>query len=620
MLKIVFAGALLVTCMVFPATGAPVYGLGLYGPEDLKLAENESFPYVNPKAPKGGALVMQSQNFTTLNQFALKGMPAPLLSLVFESPTIKSEAVNEPFSTYGHLVESIDLAADRLSLTYTIRPEAAFSDGHSVRADDFVFSFNIMSDPEYNPRMKQYFADVDRAEKLDDLRVRFYFKRANQELPLILGELPILPRHIYGAQGTRFGKDFDRVAVGSGPYVVDDYEFGKFVRVRRNPDWWAKELPRSQGMYNFETITAKVYLDDTARKEAFKGGQYDILYVTSSKDWALDFNGSFVKKNYIVRREIPHQRPMGMQGFGFNLRRRIFSSLKTRFALAMVMDFDWMNRNLFYDQYQRANCFFGNSPDMTNLNPPGPKMVTYLQQLRDTYGPKAVPKMALSKGLKAPGEGMSPDMAAKQAEILLESVGWELQPDGIRARDGQRLSFELLLYAKTWERIGEPYQQRLRRLGAEMKITTLQPAEYQKRIRTFDYDMIVMGYGQSDSIGNEQLDYFGSQAADTPGSWNFTGLKNPAVDAVLSKLVTAKSREELVFQGQALDRLLMANCIVVPHWNVNVDRTLYWNKFGMPKTHCSKVYPTTAAMYFWWIDPEKVTALNKARAAGVPLP
>jgi microcin C transport system substrate-binding protein len=247
-------------------------------------------------------------------------------------------------------------------------------------------------------------------------------------------------------------------------------------------------------------------------------------------------------------------------------------------------------------------------------------MKTYLSDLRERHGAIAVPKMALIRGLKAPGEGQSFDTNLKQAEILLKSVGWELQDDGIRARNGKRLSFELLLYAKTWERIAEPYQDRLRKLGVEMKVTALQPAEYEKRVRSFDYDMIVVGYGQSDSVGNEQLDYFGSKSADVEGSYNFMGLKNPAVDEVLSKLVTATSREELAFQGQALDRLLMASCIVVPHWNVAVDRTLYWNKFGRPKVHCSKIYPTSAAMMLWWHDEEKAKALAEARAKGVALP
>lgn len=596
------------------------HGIGLYGPEDLKLAEEAPFPYVNPEAPKGGTLVVHSQNFTTLNPFGLKGIPAPLVSMIFESPTVKSNAGDEPFSTYGHLVESIDLAEDRRSLLYTIRREAAFSDGRPVRSEDFVFSFEIMQDPEYSPRFRQYFLDVERAEAVDDLHVRFHFKRVNQELPLILGELPILPRHIYGAEGKVFGKDFDAVAVGSGPYVIEAFEFGKFITVKRNPEWWGARLPKSRGMYNFDRITAKVYLDEVATKEAFKGGEFDIFYVTSSKDWALDFNGPFVKRNYIVRREIPHQRPMGMQGFGFNLRNRVFASLKTRYALAMVIDFDWMNDNLFYHQYERARCFFDNSADMTDTLPPQGEILERLQELRQRHGQTAVPKMALFKPLAAPGHGQSAELNLKQAEILLESVGWELQGDGIRARNGQRLEFEMLLYGKTWERIAEPYQQRLRQLGADMRITVLQPAEYQKRIRAFEYDMIVIGYGQSDSIGNEQLDYFGSAAADTEGSWNFTGLKNPAVDEVLGRLVTAASRQELVFQGKLLDRLLMANCIVVPHWNVNVDRTLYWNKFGRPAVHCSKLYPETVAMTQWWHDPAKAEALAKARSQGAPLP
>lgn len=603
-----------------PVAAQATYGIGLYGPGDLKRAENDPFPYVNVEAPKGGSLVLSSGNFTTLNVFALKGIPAPLVSLVFESPTVKSNADDEPFSTYGHLVKSIELAEDRLSLVYRIREEARFSDGQPVRADDFVFSFEIMEHPEYSPRYRQYFVDVKSAEAIDEWTVRFHFRRANQELPLILGELPILPRHVYGAKGKDFGKDFDAVAIGSGAYVVDSHEFGKYITLKRNPQWWARNLPRARGMYNFDTITSKVYLEEVARKEAFKGGQYDLLYVTSSKDWALDFNGPFVKKNYILRREIPHSRPMGMQGFGFNLRRNVFSSLKTRFALAMVLDFEWMNANLFYEQYSRARCFFDNSPDMTDTAPPKGKMLDYLRDLREKHGPQAVPKMALAKGLKAPGHGQDAATNLKQAEILLESVGWELQDDGIRARNGQRLAFELLLYGKTWERIAEPYQARLRQLGADLTVTTLQPAEYEKRVRVFDYDMIVIGYGQSDSIGNEQLDYFGSAAADTEGSWNFTGLKNPAVDEVLSELVTAGSREQLVFHGNALDRLLMANCIVVPHWNVDVDRTLYWNKFGRPRIHCSKVYPTTAAMSFWWYDKQKAEALTQARAKGTSLP
>ncbi len=598
----------------------PQYGISLYGPEGLELGPDDPWPYVNPDAPKGGWLNMHTGNFTTLNPYVLKGLPAPLVSLIFESPTVHSYAENEPFSEYGHLAESIELADDRMSLIYHLRPEARFSDGQPVTADDFVFSFEIMQHPQYSPLYRQYYADISSVEKIDDHTVRFLFARQNQELPLIAGQMPILPKHVYGAEGKDFGTDFDTVAVGSGPYVIDSFEFGKYITIRRNPEWWARELPRSQGCYNFDLITAKVYLDDVSRKEAFKGGDFDAMLVSVSKDWALDFKGPFVQKNYILRREIPHDRPVGMQGFAFNLRRPVFASHKTRFALAMVFDFPWTNRNLFYDQYTRTRCFFENSPDMTNVDPPQGRMLTYLQQLREQYGPENVPRMALDKPLQAPGQGQSPELNMRQAEILLESVGWKRGPDGIRSRNGERLEFEVLLLDRHWERIAEPYQKQLRELGAEMKITVMQPAEYEKRVRAFDFDMIVMVYSHSRSIGNEQLYYFGSSAADTEGSMSVNGLKNPAVDEVLAKLVAAGTRDELVFYGQVLDRILTSSTIVVPHWHITVDRTLVWNRFGQPLVHCGQLPSEMVIRDYWWYDPERAERLSEAMSAGIPLP
>jgi len=598
---------------------APEYGISLYGPAGLKLQENDPWPYVNPDAPKGGHLNLQSGNFTTLNPYSLKGLSAPLLGLIFESPTVHSYAENEPFSEYGHLVESIDVAADRLSLVYRIRPQARFADGEPVRADDFVFSFEIMRHPEYSPLYRQYYADIKSVTALDELTVRIEFARQNQELPLIAGQMPILPRHVYGAEGTDFGKDFDTIAVGSGPYVIDSFEFGKYVTLRRNPEWWARHLPRSRGCYNFDTITAKVYLDDVSRKEAFKGGEFDVMLVSVSKDWALDFKGPFVQKNYILRREIPHDRPVGMQGFAFNLRRPVFQSHKTRFALAMIFDFPWTNRNLFYDQYTRTRCFFENSPDMTDTDPPGDEMRAYLQGLREKHGMTAVPRMALDKPLHAPGQGQSPELNMRQAELLLDSIGWKRGPDGIRARDGQRLAFELLLLDRHWERIAEPYQKRLRELGAEMKVTVMQPAEYEKRLRVFDFDMITMVYNHSRSIGNEQFYYFGSEAADTAGSMNVNGLRNSAVDEVLAKLVAAGTRDQLVFFAQALDRILTSSTIVVPHWHITVDRTLVWNRFGKPIVHCGQLPAELVVRDYWWFDQKQARKLDAAMAAGAPL-
>lgn len=600
--------------------GEPSYAVGLYGREDVKLGPDDPWPYVNPDAPKGGALAMRSHNFTTLNPFSLRGISAPLLDLVFETPTTHSYADNEPFTEYGHLVETIDIADDRMSLVYTIREGARFSDGVPVTADDFVFSFRLMSHPEYSPMYRQYFRDINDAVKIDERTVRFEFARQNQELPLITGQMPILPEHIYGADGKDFASDFDDMAVGSGPYVVDAYEFGQFITVRRNPEWWASELPRSQGCHNFDTITAKVYLDDVAMKEAFKGGEFDVLYVNMARDWALDFKGPFVENNYIVRREISHARPVSMQGFAFNMRRPQFQSLKARYAIALVFDFPWMNRNLFYEQYTRTRCFFENSLDMTNVDPPSGELLAYLEDLREQFGAH-VPKMALSMPLQAPGHGQSFERNMRQAEILLDSVGWTRGADGIRVRDsGERLTFELLLHDQHWERIAEPYQKWLRELGVDMRIRVVQPAEYQNRVRNFEFDMITAIYNHSRSIGNEQLSYFSSESADIEGSRNVNGLKNPAVDKILADLVAAETRDQLAFYGQALDRILTTSAIVVPHWYIDYDRLLTWNKFQKPRVHCSQILPERVVRDYWWADAEAHAALREAMRSRTPVP
>lgn len=602
------------------AVAEPRYALGLYGPEDVKRGPDAPFPYVNPAAPQGGALVMRSGPFTKLNPYSLKGVPAPLVDLIFESGAKASAADDEPFTVYGHLWESMDLAADRLSMTCRIREHARFSDGQPVTAEDFVFSHQLMKDPEFHPMYRQYFAEIQAVTAVDARTVRFQFARRNQELPLIAGELPVLPKHVYGVPGRQFGRDFDTVAVGSGPYVIQAFEFGKYITVRRNPDWWARDLPRCRGTHNFDRITARVYLDDVAMKEAFKGGAFDVFMPNSSKDWALDFHGPFVQKNYILRREIQHRRPVGMQGFAFNLRRPLFQSLKTRYALAMVFDFPWSNANLFYNQYTRTRCYFENSPDLTDTAPPAGRLKDYLNDLRRRHGAEAVPKMALNDPLAAPGAGQSAADNLRQAESLLEAAGWRRGADGIRVKGGQRLAFDMLLASDQFLRIIEPYRQRLRELGAEMSVSVLQPAEYEKRERAYEYDMALAVYPHSRSPGNELLGYFSSAAAGLPGGQNLTGLRNPAVDEVLDRVVQARSRADLAFQIHALDRLLTSNVQLVPNWYVNFDRTLLWNKFGLPERLCTQTYFETTVRDFGWADPGRARRLEDARATGVPLP
>ena len=617
---------LFIVCLVLSAGGNSIavensdYAISIYGTEGIKYGVEEPFPYVNPDAPKGGHLTVATGNFNTLNPYTLKGMAPRLMELVFETPTMHSYAADEPFTEYGLLVKSIDLAEDRKSLVYKIRYSARFSDGEPVTAEDFVFSFDLVNTPQYDPRYKQYFAAIKDVRKLDKYKVKFIFSRENQEVPLLAGQLPILPKHVYGAEDKNFSTDFDKKAVGSGPYVVEDYEFGKYITLRRNPDWWGRDLAKAQGMYNFDTITARVYRTSVSRKQAFKGGEFDVLHVRTAKNWALSFNGTYVKKNYILREEIPHDRPAGMQGFAFNLRHSVFQSHKTRYAIAMVFNFPWMDKNLFYNQYKRTRCFFENSPDMTKVGPPSEKMRKYLRSLADEYGRDKIPKMAFSEPLKAPGQGKERELCMKQARLLLENEGWKMGRDGIRRKNGEKLEFTLLLSQDTWVRIAEPYKRWLAEIGVKMNIENVQPAAYQKRLRTFNFDMITNVYPHSRSIGNELKSYFSSFTAEQEGSRNVNGLKNPAVDEVLDKIVSAETRDDLVFYGNALDRILTSMTIVVPHWHLTYDRLLTWNKFGRPATHCSQRLPQSVVRNYWWYDKDKAEKLKKRMSQGEQMP
>ncbi len=616
----VLAAAGGVLALAGAAVAEPLHGVGLYGAQDLKRGPAEPFPYVNPAAPKGGQLTLYSMGgFTKLNPLSLKGIAAPDLELLFETPMTSSLADDEPSSAYGHLLESVDIAPDRLSMVGKIHPAARFSDGAPVTADDFVFSFRLMQDPEYDPMTRQYFADLKDVVKVDEHTVRYEFARVNQELPLILGQMVILPKHVYGAPGKSFARDFDAVAVGSGPYVVESYEFGKYITYKRNPDWWARDLPRCRGMYNFDRITFKVFLDETPMKEAVKGGDVDLMTVRIAKDWATDFRGAFVQNNYLVRKEIPHQIPARMQGFAFNLRRPLFQSQKVRYALAMVFDFQWSNANLFYNQYRRTANYFANNGDLTSPAAPSGKLLEYLTDLRARHGAAAVPKPVLEQPLTAPGEGVAADESLRQAGELLDSLGWVRGADGVRVKDGRRLGFELLLADQAFERVAEPYRDRLRKLGASMDLKTVQPPEYEKKLRAWDYDMIITNVGSGRSPGNELVAYFHSKSAVEPGSPNVLGLQNPAVDEVLGRLIQAQTRADLAFQVHALDHLLTNSHLVVPHWHLNYHRVLYWNRFGQPAVPCTQAYMETAAIMTWWADPEKEKRLREAMAAGKPM-
>ena len=614
-------GCILILLTFNPVQAAPgSHGLSLYGPEGLKFGPDEPYPYANPDAPKGGRLVLAEMGaFTKLNPVSLKGVaPQGLGNLVFQSPMDSSAAEEEPFSQYGSLVETVELAADRMSMIYHIHPKARFSDGHPVTAEDFVFSWELIQDPEYHPFYKQYFKDITKAEALDERSVKYTFGILNQELPLITGQMVIFPKHIYGVKGKSFGSDFDEMAVGSGPYVVEKYEFGKYITFKRDPDWWGKDLPKNRGRYNMDEVTWRVYLDPVAMREALKGGEYDADQINSSRDWALDYKGDFVQKGYYVRKEIPHTRVAGMQGFVFNTRNPLFKDRKVRAALALAFDFEWSNSNLFYNQYTRQECLFDNNPQMKAQGLPKGKVKKLLLDLKKKY-PQYVPKTVFTKPVGAPGEGQPVAENLALANKLLDSAGWKMGADGIRTQGDQKMQFEIILVSPQFERIVEPYKTNLKKIGVDLKMKVVQVAQYEERLREFKFDMIVTGYGQSRSPGNEQRAMWSSEAAEQPGSRNYSGIKNPAVDELIETLIAATNREDLVAAIQALDRLLVHQFIMVPHWYIAYDRVVYWNKFKSPKQYASQAGFLTNLLEWWWYDKEQAEKLKQAMKKGAAI-
>ena len=490
--------------------------------------------------------------------------------------------------------------------------------GTPLTADDFIFSFNLVKDPEYHPIYKEYFKDIKSIEKIDAHTVRYHFAVYNQELPLITGQMLIFPQHVYGAKGKSFGADFDSIAVASGPYTVEKYEYGKYITFKRNPNWWGKDIPINRGRYNFDRVTYKIYLDPVAQREAFKGGEFDMQLINSSRDWALDYKGDFVKKGYYIRGEFPHTRVAGMQGFAMNMRNDFFQSRKVRAAISMAFDFEWSNKNLFYGQYTRNECYFDNNPEMKAQGIPQGEVKTLLTKLREKYK-KYVPKTAISKPVGAPGQGQSATKNTNIANALLDSAGWKIDADGIRTKGNQRLQFELLLAGPGFQRIAEPYKNNLKKIGVGLDIKVVQVAEYEERLRNFKFGMIVANYPQSRSPGNEQRYMWGSESAETPGTRNYMGIKNPALDELIEGVIKAKTRKELIVQIHALDRILTHQFYIVPHWYIAYDRAVYWNKFSRPKINPSQSNIANNLLEWWWWDEQKVQKLKDARSQGKSL-
>jgi microcin C transport system substrate-binding protein len=548
------------------------------GYEPKYPADFKHFDYVSPNSTKGGEITLAGLGtFDSLNPYLLKGLAAGGLSvLVFESLLEKS--LDEPFSMYGLIAEDFYLAADRLSVTFHINPAARFSNGRQVTAEDVKFSFDTLMSKAAHPQYRVYYGDIESAEVIDELTVRFHFKRRNRELHMIAGDIPIFAKEWIGAQP--FEKVDDAKPISSGPYLVDDYERGRFIRYRRNPDYWAKDLPVRQGMHNFDTITYKYYKDSTIAHEAFKAGEFDFFYENYSKRWARSHVGPRYDSGEIRKTELVHSNNAGMQGFAINIRRDKFKDIRVRKALTLAFDFEWANNQLFYQQYERCDSYFSNS-ELASTGLPGAKELRILLKYRDQ-----LPASVFDTEWRPPrtdGEKSLRDNL-KQARDLLAEAGWTVQDGVLKNAQGDAFVIDVLLVQKGFGRIFAPFAHNLKKLGIDMKYRTVDESLYKRRLDSFEFDMVVTSFPQSVSPGNELMNMFHSQSAELEGSRNLVGIDDPVVDALIENIIDAEGREELIIAAHALDRVMLHNEYLVPNWFIDTHRIAYRDKFQIPKT------------------------------------
>lgn len=572
------------------------HALSMYG--DVKYGPDfQHFDYVNPDAPKGGTLKLGVVGtFDNFNPYISRGIPAAGLGRLgagYIWDSLTRQSLDEPFTEYGLLAERIDIPEDRSSVTFHLRKEARFADGKPVTATDVKWTFETLTQ-KGAPFYSYYYGAVAEVVVLSPHSVKFVFaERNNRELPLIIGQLPILPSHFWA------DREFDAVnldlPVGSGPYRIASFKAGKQIVYERREDYWARDLPVNRGHYNFDRVVIEYFLDETVILEAFKGGAYDFRSENSAKNWATAYESPALRKGEIVKSEIPHQLPAGMQGYVFNTRKPVFADPTLREALAYALDFEWSNQNLFFGQYTRTRSYFDNSPmEATGL--PSKAELALLEPFRDQL-PEAVftrtyepPK---TNGSGAPRENL------RKAQGMLKRAGYKIVDNQLFSPDGVKVAFEILLYSPAFERITLPFVKNLKVLGVEATVRRIDPQQYTERLRNFDFDMVVATFGQSSSPGNEQRDYWTSDAAKRPDSRNLAGVSHPAVDDLVEKLTRAESREQLIIICRALDRILQWGHYTIPQWHINRHRIAYRHYLKHPET----LPPYGLTTDFWWHEP-----------------
>jgi microcin C transport system substrate-binding protein len=591
---------LLVGCIQYSGSAFGAHAFSLYDTPKYP-ADFKHFDYVNPDAPRGGELFLANPDrrtsFDKFNPFSLKGVAAAGVSnLMFE--TLATGSSDEVATMYGLLADDMELAPDRMSMTFRLNSKAKFNNGDPVTAADVKHSFDTLV-AKGAPQFKSIFADIKQCVVLDERRVRFDFKALNRELPIIAGGVPVFSRK-WGAN-TSFDKIQLDPPIATGPYLIERYDVGRSISYKRDPNYWGNDIPTRRGMYNFGRIIYRFYKDDVARLEAFKAGEFDVVVENSAKNWARSYIGPKFSSGEIVKRELPHSNGAGMQGFVMNLRRPQFSDIRVRKALGLALDYEWMNRQLFYNQYKRIYSFFNNS-ELAAVGVPSADERRLLEPLGDmldpaVFGPAPVPPRT------DPPSSLRANLL--QAKALFKEAGWDYRDGALRNSKGEPFSFEILDDQSALSRIISVYVRNLQKLGIQVNQRTADYALVQKRMEEFDFDMTSIRFPDTTSPGNEMFDMFGSKAADEKGSNNAWGLKDPAVDKLVAGLVAAESRKELVATARSLDRVLLHKYIVVPHWFSSTHRVAYRNRFGIPAKMPLYYAADPYVISTWWQQKAK---------------
>ena len=577
-----------------------MHGKPKYGP-DFK-----HFDYVNPDAPKGGLfLIGEIGTFNTLNPYSTRAN-SDIWTQRLVHGHLMTRADDEAFSMYPWIAGSFTMPDDRRWIEFHLNPKAKFSDGTPITPEDVIFSHMILR-TKGSPGLRSYFADVKEVVKTGPRSVKFIFKATgeNRELPLIVaGDLPILSKAYWSK--VPFDQNTMKPPVASGPYYIAKVNPGSSITYKLVPNYWARTLPALRGFYNFGTVRSEYFRDSAVAREALKGGNFDYRFENSASAWSRAYEVQPVRDGLLIKRKVPHRRTQGMQGFVFNTRNPIFRDPRVRRALAFAYDFEWANKNLFNGLYKRTLSYFDNSELASSGLPTGDELKLlekYKGKIPDSVFTTAYTVPKFKKGRIRKG--------LRTAFRMLKAAGWVVKNKKlVNKKTGKHFEFTLLLVSPAFERVVLPYKRALARLGINMRVRLLSQSEYIKKVLTFQFDMIVSGWGQSLSPGNEQRAMWSSKAAKTPYSRNYSGVSNPVIDELIELIINAPDRKTLVTRVRALDRILLHSHLVVPNWHITYDRLVYWDKFGIPE----KLTLRGTRLETWWIDPKKAAALKKKKA------